>query len=68
MGALTSKERQALEDIFLSINTTNSHKNNIKHTIVFLNKSFKQAKIGAKKTKFYKFMFIFFKKKNNLSK
>ena len=68
MGALTSKERKALDDIFLSINTTNTHYNIIKHSINFFNKSVKQAKTGAKKNKFYKFMLIFYKKKNNLRK
>ena len=68
MGALTSKERQALDDIFLSINTTNTHGNILKHIVSSLVKTSKVAKIGAKKSKFYKFMFIFYKKKNNLSK
>ena len=67
MGTLTSKERQALDDIFLSINSTNTHRNIIKHSMTLFNKSYKQAKIGAKKNKFYKFMLIFYKKKNNLS-
>lgn len=68
MGALTSEERKALDDIFLSINTTNTHRNIIKHGISFFNKSYKHAKTGAKKSKIYKFMLIFYKKKNNLSK
>ena len=68
MGALTSKERKALDDIFLSINTTNTHHNIIKHTIVLFNKLFKQAKVGLKKTEFYKFLLIYTKKKNSLSK
>ncbi len=68
MGALTSNERKALDEIFLSINTTNTHHNVIKHSIVIFNKLVKQAKTGLKKTKFYKFMLVFDKKKNNLSK
>jgi len=68
MGALTSKERKALDDIFLSINTTNSHHNIIKHTITLFNKLSKQAKTGLKKTRFYKFLLIYTKKKNSLSK
>ena len=68
MGALTSKERKALDDIFLSINRTNSHYNIIKHSGSIFNKWLKHAKTGAKKSKFYKFMLIFNEKKKSLSK
>ena len=68
MGALTSKEREALDDIFLSINRTNTHHNIIKHSIVIFHRWLKVAKIGLKNTNFYKFLLIFTKKKNNLSK
>ncbi len=68
MGTLSSKERQALDDIFLSISTKNSHYNIIQHTIFPIMKLFKVAKIGAKKSKFNQFILIFFKKKKSLSK
>jgi len=68
MGALTSKERQGLDDIFLSIHTTNTHTNIIKHIIIYFMKALKVAKLGVKKGKFYKFILIFSKKKKSLSK
>ena len=68
MGALTSKERKALDDIFLSINRTNSHYHIIKHNIIIFNKWLNHAKVGAKKSKFHKFILVFAKKKNSLSK
>ena len=68
MGALTSKERKALDDIFLSINRSNSLYHIIKHNIIIFNKWLKHAKVGAKKSKFYRFLLVFTKKKNSLSK
>ena len=68
MGALTSKERKALDDIFLSINGTNTHYHIIQHTIIIFNKWLNRAKVGVKNSKFYKFILVFTKKKNNLSK
>ncbi len=68
MGALSSKERQALDDIFLSISTSNKHNNIIQHAIILFTKLLKVAKAGVKKSKFYKFILIFTKKKKSLSK
>ena len=68
MGALTSKERQGLDEIFLSINSTNAHRNIFQHIHILFMKALKVAKIGTKKTKFYKFMLIYSKKKKSLSK
>ncbi len=68
MGTLSSKERQALEDIFSSISSRNRNDNIIQHTVVPFMKLLKVAKIGAKKSKFHKFILIFSKKKKSLSK
>ncbi len=68
MGRLSSKERQALDDIFLSIHRRNRDDNIIQHTIVPFMKLLKVAKIGAKKSNFYQFILIFSKKKKSLSK
>lgn len=68
MGTLTSNERDALEDVFLSIHSKKSVINIIKHNTNLLNNSVKQANLGAKMDKFYKFLHIFLKKKKNLRK
>ena len=68
MGMLTSKERDALEDVFLSIHSKKSLFNILKQVATFLHNSSKQAKMGAKIDKIHKFIHIFYKKKKNLSK
>jgi len=77
MGALTKREREGLEDIFLSIHS-NNHKykklKEISSLIISYNpaknllKLFKQARYGLKETKIGKVMFNIRKKKKNLSK
>ena len=68
MGVLTTNERDALEDVFLSIQSKKSSFNIFKKSGYHGSNSFKVAKIGVKNTKFYKFIRIFAKKKKNLSK
>jgi hypothetical protein len=68
MGMLTREERDALEDVFMSIHSRNSLNNIIKHNINLLKNSGKRAIIGTKFIEFYKFINIFSKKKKNLSK
>ena len=68
MGTLTKKERDGLEDVFMSIHSKKSLYNIIKHYNKIIRKSAKQAKIGAKMNEIYKFLSIFSKKKKNLSK
>lgn len=68
MGMLTREERDALEDVFMSIHSKNSINNIIKHYSDILKKSSKHAKLGTKMEKIYKFVHIFIKKKKNLSK
>ncbi len=68
MGTLTREERDALEDVFMSIGARKSDYNIIKHCNISFKKSLKHAKIGYKTTKFYKFFQILYKKKKNLRK
>jgi len=68
MGMLTREERDALEDVFMSIQSRRNIYNIIKHYNNSLKKSLKHAKIGYKITKFYKFVRILNKKKKNLRK
>lgn len=77
MGALTKKERDGLEDVFLSI-----HSNNNKHKklrdysslllrheySIAIEKLYKRAVYGVKETKFSQFLAHFAKTKKNLSK
>jgi hypothetical protein len=76
MGVLTKNERDGLEDVFLSIQTTEKYEK-IKDfsSLIFskeqrvdLKKLVKVAKIGLKETKLSHFLLIFAKKKKNLSK
>jgi len=62
MGALTKKEREGLDEVFLSIHSSKTHygKN-------FL-KLFNRAKLGLKETKLSYFFRQYRKKKKNLSK
>ena len=68
MGMLTSNERDALEDVFMSIHSKKSLVNIIKQYIHLLKNFTKVAKLGTKIDKFNKFLHIFLKKKKNLSK
>ena len=68
MGTLTREERDALEDVFMSIGSRKNTYNIIKHCSISFKKSLKHAKIGYKITKFYKFIQIMHKKKKNLRK
>ena len=77
MSALTKKERDGLEDVFLSIHSHTDKYQKIKevsslimndnHTINFSN-LLKQAKYGLKNTKISHFLVYLSKKKKNLSK
>jgi hypothetical protein len=68
MGTLTREERDALDDVFLSIHSRKNILNIIKHNSNMFKHSIKRAKIGAKIDKFYKYLYILSKKKKNLSK
>ncbi len=68
MGTLTTNERDALEDVFLSIQPEKNSCNIFKNNNNYITNSFKVAKTGIKKAKFYKFICFFNKKKKNLSK
>jgi len=76
MGALTKKERDALDDVFLSIQSTNRYEKikNLSALIISkpisinFKKLVKQAKYGLKETKISHFLLKFSKKKKNLSK
>jgi len=76
MGALTKKERDGLEDVFLSIQSVNRYErlkdlSNLiisKPKKIHFQKLVKQAKYGLKETKISHFLLKFAKKKKNLSK
>ena len=77
MGTLTKKERDGLEDVFLSIHATTNRYEHIKRYLsigilkpkkINFKKLFKVAKYGVKETKFQKKLLAFTKKKKNLSK
>ena len=68
MGALSSNERKALDDIFLSIDTKNNRDYIIKHIVFFIHLFTKHTKSWTKSTKITKFINFFYKKKKTLSK
>jgi len=77
MSALTKQERDALEDVFLSIHTRDSKYEKMKELSslimtadisVALSKLLKRAKLGLKKRKTAQFFSFFDKKKKFLSK
>jgi hypothetical protein len=77
MGALTKKERDGLDDVFLSIHTREEKYQKIKEISTLIithyssqnfSKLLKQAKYGLKETKISKFLKQYYKKKKNLSK
>jgi len=77
MGALTKKERDGLEDVFLSIHSNTDKYNKIKEissliishsSNINFEKLLKQAKYGLNETKLSQFLLIFTKKKKKLSK
>jgi hypothetical protein len=65
MSVLSSKEREALDDVFLSIHVNKSKYSILKKVIINLLKS---AKHGLKETKAFIFLNNLIKKKKNLSK
>jgi len=76
MGVLTKKERDGLEDVFLSIHSVSKYEKlkDLSYLIISkpatlnFKKLVKQAKIGLKETKISHFLLKFAKKKKNLSK
>ncbi len=68
MDTLTTNERDALEDVFLSIESKKNSFNIFKHSSYNLTDSLKVAKVGDKNTKLSKFLQFFYKKKKKLSK
>ncbi len=77
MGVLTKNERDGLEDVFLSIQTSTNKYKKIKdlstlimthETTLNFKKLLKQAKYGLKETKISDFLLKYTKKKKNLSK
>ena len=76
MGALTKKERDGLDDVFLSIQSTKKYEKIKNLSTLIISKSFtinfkkllKQANYGLKETKLSHFLLNFGKKKKNLSK
>ncbi|MBA1433519.1 MAG: hypothetical protein FAF04_08010 [Epsilonproteobacteria bacterium] len=76
MGALTKKERDGLEDVFLSIHSVSKYEKLKDLSTLIISKPatlnfkqlVKQAKIGLKETKISHFLLKITKKKKNLSK
>jgi hypothetical protein len=75
MSALTTNERDGLDEVFLSIHTDKYKKIKVISTLLIFNKPkfnmkrlIKVAKYGLKETKTSQFIFSFTKKKKNLSK
>ncbi|MCK9453958.1 MAG: hypothetical protein WCY51_06315 [Sulfurimonas sp.] len=77
MSTLTKQEKDALEDVFLSINTENNKYKKIKELSSFiiaddissvLSKLLRRAKFGLKKRKNSHFLSLSYKKKKYLSK
>ena len=77
MGALTKKERDGLEDVFLSINSHNDKYQKLKGisslvmshgSTIDIKNLYKRAVYGLKETKISYFMAYLSKKKKNLSK
>ena len=75
MSALTTNERDGLDEVFLSVDTDKYKKIKLISTLLIFNKPkfnmkrlIKVAKYGLKETKTSQFIFSFTKKKKNLSK
>ncbi|MCF6309956.1 MAG: hypothetical protein L3J19_05715 [Sulfurimonas sp.] len=77
MSALTNRERDGLEDVFLSIHSNGNKYNKVKDLSSLitagkissaLSKLLRRAKIGLKKKKSSKLLSYFDKKKKSLSK
>jgi len=77
MSILTNKERDGLDDVFLSIHSNNNKYKKFKDlsslliinkTIINFSKLLKQAKIGLKETKIPHFLLFSSKKKKHLRK
>jgi len=68
MGMLTRKEKDALEDVFMSIYSKDSMFNSFKQYSNILLKVILHPNLGTKISKFHKFIDVFQKKKKNLSK
>ena len=77
MSALTQKERDGLDDVFLSINSGNDKYKYTRELLTLviskkgdfsMTKLFKQAKYGVKQSSFSHFLAFITKKKKNLSK
>jgi len=77
MSALTKRERDGLEDVFLSIHSNDNGFKKVKDlsSIIIdsdislvLSKLLKHTKIGLKRSKYLKFVAYFIKKKKYLSK
>ncbi len=77
MSALTKKERDGLEDVFLSIHSHNEKYQKIKeissliinnNTTINFSNLLKRAKYGLKETKLSHYLAYMSKKKKNLSK
>ena len=77
MSALTNNEREGLDEVFLSIHSSDDKYQKIKDLATLLlskktktniQKLIKQAKIGLKETNVSQYLANLGKKKNNLSK
>lgn len=68
MGMLTREEKDALEDVFMSIYSRKSMFNSFKQHLQILIKTIKHSRLGTKINEFHNFIEIFQKKKKNLSK
>jgi hypothetical protein len=77
MGVLTKNERDGLEDVFMSIQSSTNKYKKLKDlsTLIMVHgatpnfkKLLKQAKYGLKETKLSQFLLKYSKKKKNLSK
>jgi len=68
MGMLTREERDALEDVFMSIHSKKSMNHILKHISIFIQNTIKHAVLGIKMAKINNFLHFFTKKKKNLSK
>lgn len=77
MSTLTQKERDGLDEVFLSINSSNDNYKHLKELSKLIiskkndfsmTKFFKRPKYRIKQTKFSHFLSFISKKKKNLSK
>ena len=77
MGALTKNERDGLDEVFLSIHSSEDKYDKMKYLSALLisgnatknfSKLFNRAKLGLKETKLSHFFHQYRKKKKNLSK